>query len=182
MPNPSIWGPLIGLVLILAIVGPMVAGLSLLFTKHPRTRYFWIFGVLFAVAGGWWLSTLVAPERVFAEVFGASPPADVEDLDYEFDRHAHQGVFSFRFRASQKTVNQVLRWRILQEEALPLLYDIVPKGLETAPWWPPPWAAEAETYHGFGHGPQYRHIEEWLLHRPATGEVVYLMVGFADVP
>ena len=177
MPDPSIWGPLLGLILVFALLGPIVAGLSILFTKHPRTRYFWIFGAVCAVIGGWWLSTLVKPERVFDELFGEPPSADVVDLDYELDRHAHQGVFCFRVRASSKSVDRIIRWRILQPVELPAIDTLIPEDLNRASWWPPPWIEKAEVYHVIGSGPRYKHLEEWLFLEPDGDEVQYMMVG-----
>jgi len=101
-----------------------------------------------------------------------------KSLLMEVERHANQGVFVLRFRASRETVNRAIRWRVLQPRDLLPVDEIVPDALGTPNWWPPPWASKAETYHGIGHGPHYRHIEEWLLFHPDTAETVYLMVGF----
>lgn len=179
MPNPSIWGPLLALVLVFGIVGPAFAGASLLLTKHPRTRYFWIFTALCALAGGWWLSTLVAPERVFGELFHQASVEGVHDLDYEIDRRADRGVLVMRFRTTPEILRRLIGVRALQAEPLVSAVGIVPEDFDLAGWWPPSWATGAEAYHGLGIGSRYRRLEEWLLHDPETGDVRYVMVGRA---
>ena len=59
-------------VLVASILAPLVAALSILVTKHPRTRWFWGFLVLYALASTAWILHLVSAPRIFERLFGLS--------------------------------------------------------------------------------------------------------------
>ena len=177
MPDPTIGGLLLTQILMFALLGPIVAGLSVCFTKRPTTRWFWLFSVLYWIGMVGWLWGYVTPETVLSEVFGDEAVREVEDVDYELDRRPSTGVLFLRFRASAAAVARMAVYRDLKTPEAAADEMRVPEGFEPPAWWPPPWVGRAQVRRGHRLTTDYRSVEDWLLFDPPTGEVRYLMVG-----